>query len=928
VTEPFRFLLLGLGTGGLYVLLALGLVLVYRGSGVVNFAQGAVGMVGTYFFWELRTNHGWPTVLAAVAGVLFSAVVGLLIHLLVMRPLREASQLTKLIATLGVLTILQSAASLRYHAEATVVTAFLPHKAWTIFGAAVGQDQMIIFFIVLALTAVLYLVYRSTPFGLATTAVADNRRAASGLGLSPNVVAGANWAIGGGLAAVAGIFLVPITGLQVNQLTLLVIPSLAAAIVGGMSSFPITLAAGLVIGIAQSEVTRYVNTQGADATVPFVIMAVVLIVRGRVIAGRGEHAARLPSIGTGRIRPSVVVVCGVLTFLALWFWLSPEWIDALNTQLIMGVILLSIIVVTGYAGQLSLAQFAFAGFGALVAGRLTQDHHIPFALALVIGGAVTIPLGIVVGLIGVRTRGVNLAIITLGLAVALQGMVFTNAQYTGGIDGTRVGTPRLFGVDVGAILHPDRYGTVALVVFIIIALALANLRRGRVGRRLIAVRSNESAAASLGISVIGAKLYAFSLAGVIAGLGGVLLAFRNPSVDYSAFDVFRSIQLVLDAVVGGVGWIAGALLGAGLEAGSLGAHLLDSISSGWSKYLFLIGGILVVLTLLRAPDGLAAVNHELGEKVAARLAQRRERRTAKVVSAELPPASARSKVAPRRLEVQDLAVRFGGVHALNGLSLYVDAGEVVGLIGPNGSGKTTTIEAITGFVKPARGTVSLGGTTIDGWSRERRARAGLSRSFQALELFDDMTVLENIQAASEPRDAGAYFSTLVVPGRAPVTSAAAAAIREFDLEADLRRKPTQLPYGRRRLVAIARAVAMEPSVILLDEPAAGLDESESRELGGLISRLASDWGMSVLLIEHDVSLVMATCHRIYALNFGVGIGEGTPDAIRQNPAVIEAYLGETEPPSGADGSGVSAAAVGAAGTTSERQGAAARPVTE
>jgi sulfate-transporting ATPase len=892
VTEPFRFALLGLGTGGLYVLVALGLVLVYRGSGVVNFAQGAIGMVGTYFFWELRTNHGWATPPAAIAGILFSAVVGVLIHILVMRPLRNASQLTKLIATLGVLSILQAAAALRYHAEATVVTPFLPHGVWKVLGAPVGQDQMIIFFVVLAMTAVLYAVYRYTAFGLATTAVADNRRAASGIGLSPNLIAGANWAIGGALAAVAGILLVPITGLQVTQLTLLVIPSLAAAVVGNMSSFPITLAAGLLIGVVQSEVTRYVNTPGADSTVPFIVMAIVLIARGRSVAGRGEQAARLPSIGSGRIRPLVIVVLGGLTFAALWLWLSPEWIDALNTQLIMGVILLSIIVVTGYAGQLSLAQFAFAGFGALFAGRLAQDHHIPFILALVVGALVTIPLGVVVGLAGVRTRGVNLAIITLGLAVALQGMVFTNAQYTGGIDGTRLGTPKLFGLNIGAIVYPERYGTVALVLFVLIGIAVANLRRGRVGRRLIAVRSNESAAASLGISVIGAKLYAFSLAGVIAGIGGVLVAFRNPSVDYSTFDVFRSIQLVLDAVVGGVAWIAGALLGASLEAGSLGAHLLDAVASGWDQYLFLIGGVLVVLTLLRAPDGLAALNHELGEKIAGLLHRRKERAVKPV---ELPLAQAREKVVPKRLVVETLTVRFGGVQALSNLSLNVEPGEIVGLIGPNGSGKTTTIEAITGFVRPVRGHVELDGESIDGWSRERRARAGMTRSFQALELFDDMTVLENIQAASERRDLGAYLATLVYPGKAKVTAAAAAAIREFGLENDLRLKPTQLPYGRRRLVAIARAVAMEPSVILLDEPAAGLDERESRELGELIGRLASDWGMGVLLIEHDVSLVMSTCHRIYALDFGLKIAEGTPEEIRQSPEVIAAYLGDAEP---------------------------------
>jgi ABC-type branched-subunit amino acid transport system ATPase component/branched-subunit amino acid ABC-type transport system permease component len=887
VTEIFRFALLGVGAGALYVLAATGVVLIYRGSGVVNFAHGAMGMIGTYVFWELSEQHGWPTPVALVVGVLSSALLGVLTHLLVMRPLRGSSLLLKVMATLAILAILQAAAALRYPQELVIVPAFIPHGTWTILGADVGADRIIILLMVLVLTAALYAVYRFTTFGLATTATSENRRGAAALGLSPDLVAGLNWAIGAGLAGLAGIFLAPIVGLSVTGLTLLVIPTLAAAVVGNFSSFPLTLAAGLGIGILQSWATRWVDVPGITGAVPFVVVAIVLITRGSSVPAKGESAARLPSVGSGRIRPITLLVVAAAVLVLIWSDIPLEWIDAITTQLIVAIIVLSVVVVTGLAGQLSLAQFALAGAGALVAGQMVVRMEAPFWLALIAGGLVTIPVGLIVGLAGVRTRGVNLAIVTLGLAVALEVMVFANKDISGGFDGLQVGFPTLFGLEIGAIINPARYATVALVVLLLLSLAVANMRRGRVGRRLIAVRANERAAAALGISVVRSKLYAFMLAASIAGFGGVLLAFRNPVLSFSSFSALRSITIVQEAVVGSVGWVSGAAVGAGLEPGAVGSRVLDLFGSDVERYIFLIGGILLLLTILQAPNGLAAMNSELAEKVRARF-RRRPRRPAINIPEEIQA----HKVAPKNLETRGMTARFGGVHALSDLSLHVEPGEVVGLIGPNGAGKTTAIEGMTGFIPGAlSGEVLLDGQRIDGWGRERRARAGLGRSFQALELFDDMSVLENMQAASERRDAGAYVTDLFWPGKPKLTGACLAAIQEFGLRDDLDKKPNELPYGRRRLVAIARAVAAEPSVLLLDEPAAGLDDVESAELGELIRRLASDWGMAVLLIEHDVSLVMRTCDRIYALNFGTCIASGTPAEIRTNETVVAAYLG-------------------------------------
>ena len=244
--------------------------------------------------------------------------------------------------------------------------------------------------------------------------------------------------------------------------------------------------------------------------------------------------------------------------------------------------------------------------------------------------------------------------------------------------------------------------------------------------------------------------------------------------------------------------------------------------------------------------------------------------------------------------MRDLYVRYGGVVAVNDVSFTVTPGRITGLIGPNGAGKTSVIDAVTGFTRTAAGSVLLDGQELVGLSATKRARAGLSRSFQSLELFEDATVLDNLRAASDPRDRWSYLRDLVYPVAPPLPGEVVAAIREFRLEDDLLRIVQDLPYGQRRLLAIVRAVATQPSVLLLDEPAAGLSDVETAELAHLVRRLADDWGIAILLVEHDMTFVMSVCDDIVVLDFGTQISAGTPQEIRRDPAVIAAYLGESE----------------------------------
>jgi ABC-type branched-subunit amino acid transport system ATPase component len=450
----------------------------------------------------------------------------------------------------------------------------------------------------------------------------------------------------------------------------------------------------------------------------------------------------------------------------------------------------------------------------------------------------------------------------------------------------------LFGLDLDPVQHPERYALFCLLALALVAVLASNIRRGRAGRRLVAVRANERAAASLGISVFGAKLYSFALSAGIAGLGGVLLAFRSTFVDFNQFTVLSSIATVINTVIGGIGYLLGGLMGGMSTMGGVTPKIFSEIipSTEISEWVTLVLALLLIPTLIQFPDGLMARATKWRPKwVRERTQANRRARAAELH--ETTPAAEPHRVRPQVLQARDVEVRFGGVVALKGVSLDVNPGEVVGLMGPNGAGKTTFIDAVTGFTRIRGGTISLDGDRIEGLTARKRARAGVGRTFQSLELFDQLTVMENLRTASDPRDAAAYVTDLVHPSHSGLTPAARSAIEMFALAEDLHRVPTELPYGRRRQVAIARAIAAEPSILLLDEPAAGLDEGETRELALLIRRMVEEWGIGVLLVEHDVPMLTTVCDRIVVVDFGEVIATGTPAEIRADDRVVAAYLG-------------------------------------
>jgi sulfate-transporting ATPase len=449
--------------------------------------------------------------------------------------------------------------------------------------------------------------------------------------------------------------------------------------------------------------------------VPFIVIVVVLIVRGTALPLRSYIYDRLPAVGDGRIKP-IPTVGGVAILAVLFFLLQPTWVVAVAVTLVWGIFCLSVVVLTGYGGQLSLAQYVLGGVGAFATAKFMASGHIDFLAAAILGTLVTVVFGLVMALPALRTRGINLAIATLGLAIVVFSLILSSYEWAGGDSGITVKEPSLFGWPFNSIQYPRRYAFVVLVCLLIVIFIVTNVRRGIAGRRLLAVRSNERAAAALGVDVMTAKLYAFGLAAALAGVAGILLAFQSPIIIPSEFDVLTSITVVAVAVVGGLGFIGGALIGATLLPGGIGTQILLPYNSA-QPYLPLVTG-LFLLYVLRTGNGLFAQNRDLLFLVS-RAIKRRADESLTPAEALLDQSTERIRTRDRLeggLQVRDLTVRFGSTLAVNGVSLEILPNEIHGLIGPNGAGKTTVIDALTGFVRPSSGEVMLRGVNIARWS--------------------------------------------------------------------------------------------------------------------------------------------------------------------------------------------------------------------
>jgi len=894
VVEFLQFAVLGLGAGGAYAIAGIGLTQVYRGSGVLNLSYGSMAFFSAVLFVWAYQHWNLPFVVAALIAVAASALIGALVELLVMRNLRDAAPLVRIIATLGVMAILQQAVPLIFGADFQNqnVRSYYPSGSLNL-GGSVGltYDRLIVVGVTLVLGLVLRMVMSGTNFGLATTAGAENPLVAATMGVNTKLMGLLNWAIGSALAGLAGVLLVPIlASLSPTPLVLLIIPTLAAAMIGRFSSYGLTIVGGLLIGIGQSLLVEYQTTifgqtlsGGWPNALPFLVIIVILVAGGTPFPQRGELASRLPRVGRTTVHPLVGIVLSIAAG-ALMFVCSGRLATQFATMAAVAIVGLSLVVITGLAGQTALAQLSISGVAAMVAAALSHSFGWPFLAVLVVGVAAGSAAGIVFALPAFRTRGPTLAIATLGVGVALENVLYSNGNLTlsNVYGGTPVKTPSIAGFSLDGVAHPQRYAALVVLVMGLVAVGVSNLRSSPTGRRLLAVRSSERAAASAGIGLARSKTVAFVVAAAIASLGGVLLAFQNDTVTYDLFDILNSLNLVIFTLIGGVGYILGPLFGALISPSGIFTYIFfghDAVQ----RWLITIGGFGLILSLIFNPDGQMEQLEALWRKIWRWGGPTKEDR----VGAPLP---ARPKAV---LEVRGLTVGYGAVIAVQDLNLTIAPGCIVGLIGPNGAGKTTAIDAISGFVKPRVGNISLGGKDLSASSPHARAKAGVGRTFQTVEPFDDLTVAENLAVMLEPVRWWHWATDLFHRRKVALPASVREQARALGLQ-DLDVEPDALSQGQRRLLGVIRAISAGPAVLLLDEPAAGLNRAETEHLGQVLRQIATESGIGMLLVEHDLSIVTAICDQMVAIDFGQTIFDGSVTDAVNDAAIRSAYLGDSE----------------------------------
>jgi ABC-type branched-subunit amino acid transport system ATPase component/ABC-type branched-subunit amino acid transport system permease subunit len=712
------------------------------------------------------------------------------------------------------------------------------------------------------------------------------------------------------------------------------------------------LGLGLVYQIVAAQTN---NAGTAELAVFGAILVAILVrgnAIGKAFAAEGAAVPERPGLrvpevlrGSPFLRNGPRLLIGLSLVVAAVFPLLPYFKSnqfLLVLVLVYALVGVSLTMLVGWAGQVSLGQFALVGIGAYLTAKWAGQSGWSIVEILVVAGLVGSVVMVVIGLPALRVRGLTLAVTTLGLAVIAPDWLYQQGWLGGS-------TP--FNEPVQAITILPGFGSigsqlslyyVVLVVLVLVVAAAATLRRSAVGRTIIAVRDNERAVASFGIKPVTVKLRVLALSGFVAAAAGVIFAVDWQSVTPTYFDADISIALLAIPVVGGLGSLGGAVAAAVLLYMStffVAPHLsslLGSIGQNVGFFLF-VGGISVIAAMMQFPNGIAGLVQERWQghlnKKAARLDAEKGAETitvggvlsAPIVDGAVPEdGSAIERAAasvsfatierpedePRKrqdaaalpvagelpLSVADVAIRFGGITALGGAAINVGAGEIVGLIGPNGAGKTTLMNAISGVLRPDRGSIRLFGHEVAGRTPDIRARYGLARSFQDASLFAGLTVTETVQVATSRRVKTYLLPAMV--GAPWVRSAerggrrrALEIVEAFGLGPWADALTSELSTGMRRICDLAAQVATEPRLLLLDEPTAGVAQREAEAFGPLVRRIRDDLDCAILIIEHDMPLLMGLCDRVYAMDAGLVVAEGTPAQVRENPAVIASYLG-------------------------------------
>ncbi|MBN8976860.1 MAG: branched-chain amino acid ABC transporter ATP-binding protein/permease [Rhizobiales bacterium] len=579
----------------------------------------------------------------------------------------------------------------------------------------------------------------------------------------------------------------------------------------------------------------------------------------------------------------IILFALVMAALPLVPELPPFWIVLLNNIGLAALVAMGLVLLTGVGGLTSFGQAAFCGFGAYTTAVLSTAYGVSpwltLPLALIVSGLAAV----VLGLITVRLSGHYLPLGTLAWSLGLY-YLFGKLEFVGRNDGISAIPPLEIGswrmLDAGSIYY------VIWIAVILSAVLTTNLLDSRTGRGIRALRRGHIAAEAFGVNTARAKLLVFIYAAVLAGLSGWLYAHFLRAVTPTPFGVHASIEYLFIAVVGGAGYIWGGVLGAVIVIvlKEILQSYLPLIFGGQGQLELIVFGLVLVALVHLAPGG-------VWPWLAGLLPFKR--RPPRIDTSLQLAARPATELPPVLLQLEGARKQFGGVLAVNDVSFSVKPKEIVALIGPNGAGKSTTFNLITRVLDSSAGRITVCGTDVAGTTPQQIARLGVARTFQHVKLVPDMTVLENVALGAHLRGRSGTFASMLRLDRADEAKLLAEAARQIErvgLKDQIDQLAGSLSLGQQRIVEIARALCVDPVLLLLDEPAAGLRHMEKQQLAALLRQLR-DGGMSILLVEHDMGFVMDLADRIVVLDFGTKIAEGTPDAIKTNPDVIRAYLG-------------------------------------
>ncbi len=905
-------ILLGLLNGLNIAVIGMGIVLIFKTGKYINLAQAQLGIVPMLLLGKVCIDAHWNWYLGFVFALVVGALLGIIFETLIVRPLSKLGPQAVLVGTLGVSQVLIGLAYVKQLSakQRDLIANGYPvpfNTRFKIAGATFFSQHLLTIIVVPTVALLLWIFLSRTLTGKSIRATACNTQAAQLAGLSIRRLSLVAWSMAGIMAAIGAILAAP-NSPAFDPASVgpgLMFAALGAAALAGFSSFIQVVGAAALLSVIQAIVVYKTSDTAKGILALFIVTLVGMILRRNSAAMR-ETAG---SLRGGLIRPGMSPAqrasrpgrIGAVTFptvmtalafiLIIAFRHNPVNLFRLQQIVIMIAIAGTASLLAGLTGQMSLGHAAFIGLGAGVVARIDRGGSHSMLLNLLVAGVITAVVYGLVGLTSLRGGALMPLVATLGFGVLCASWLFNQkwfnkagAGYEGGSSVKSQSLPFLGGLKTG----PSIAVAVTVLIFIVLMLG-AWLQRSPLGKRMAAVRFSDDGARSIGLNVELWKLLAVSLVGLLSGFIGALDVSVRGMFAPTMYNPQVGLVVISLVVIGGMGSMSGAGM-ATIFVYGLPLFLAKWIQSWGGNPLqiqLFLGGAGLVINLLLNPGGLATVFAETFHKLTARRGKPDEAETATLAPASAQAVSARQPdMASIVLRTDQVTKNFGVVRALDEVTIKVGTNEIVGLIGNNGAGKTTLLSCIAGTLSH-EGDVEIFSTNMKGRSIAQRSRTGIGRTFQDARLFAGLTVREVFALAAGQRVDSAAEGTLDQSNREraeEVLDTLGLAKYAFTLTADL-------PTGVRRMVELGIQLSRRPRIILLDEPAAGLSQAEVHLFGPRLREIVDRLGCSVLMIEHDIPLMLSLADRIYCLELGRIIAEGTPDEIRQNPAVVESYFG-------------------------------------